>query len=120
MNVRYRPGYDQAGRRSCHAIPGRHSLRCVARPSWTFVLWGMWHGLFLWFERLKVVNHLLLRCPRIFRTAYAGLIVLVGWVLFRADSLPNAMAFIGRMFGIPSSTSVSDGLICERSLDPPR
>jgi alginate O-acetyltransferase complex protein AlgI len=75
--------------------------------SWTFVLWGMWHGLFLWFERLKVVNHLLLRCPRVIRTAYAGLIVLVGWVLFRADSLPHAMAFIGRMFGIVGAGSQS-------------
>ena len=68
--------------------------------SWTFILWGLWHGLFLWFERLKVVNHLLLRCPRAIRNAYAVLIVLVGWVLFRADSLQHAMAFIGRMFGI--------------------
>jgi alginate O-acetyltransferase complex protein AlgI len=68
--------------------------------SWTFILWGMWHGLFLWFERLKVVNHVLLRCPRVFRTAYAALIVLVGWVLFRADSLQHALAYLGRMFGI--------------------
>jgi alginate O-acetyltransferase complex protein AlgI len=73
--------------------------------SWTFILWGMWHGLFLWFERLKVVNQLLLRCPRVFRNAYAELIVLIGWVLFRADSLQHAMAFIGRMFGIIGAES---------------
>ena len=43
MNVRYRPGYDQAGRDSCHAIPGRHSgqsRRCTLAhpvPGWTVI-----------------------------------------------------------------------------------
>jgi alginate O-acetyltransferase complex protein AlgI len=68
--------------------------------SWTFVLWGLWHGFFLWLERVKAVNRLLSLSPWAVRNFYAALIVLIGWVLFRADSLRYAVTFIGRMFGI--------------------
>ena len=68
--------------------------------SWTFILWGLWHGFFLWFERLKGASRVLSLCPWAIRNAYAMLIVLIGWVMFRSDSLDYAVSFAGRMFGV--------------------
>jgi alginate O-acetyltransferase complex protein AlgI len=72
--------------------------------SWNFVIWGMWHGLFLSIERLSAVDFVLSRSPRIIRNLYALLIVMVGWVFFRAASLELALDMISRMFGLQSGT----------------
>lgn len=48
--------------------------------NWTFVVWGAWHGLFLIIER---------RVGSLGRVR-TFLVVLVGWVFFRATSLRNA------------------------------
>jgi alginate O-acetyltransferase complex protein AlgI len=66
--------------------------------SWTFVAWGMFHGVFLVLERLGVGN-LLLRAPRGLAHAYAVVVVLFGWVLFRAPDFPSAWAYLGGMLG---------------------
>jgi alginate O-acetyltransferase complex protein AlgI len=67
--------------------------------SWNFVIWGAWHGLFLIFERaflLKILNKL----PALFNLIYAYLVVLIGWVFFRADDLHSAKTYISTMFGL--------------------
>lgn len=67
--------------------------------SWNFVVWGMFHGLFLILERLGLLR-VLERCPRMLRHAYAILLIVISWVFFRALTLPYAFAFLGAMFGI--------------------
>ena len=67
--------------------------------SWTFVLWGLYHGIFLVLERTRF-GAFLGRLPRPLRHLYALLAVLVGWVLFRAESLPQAVAFLATMAGL--------------------
>src|ERR1051325_4071724 len=64
--------------------------------AWTFVIWGLYHGAFLLLERFGL-GRLLARAPRPVGHAYALLVVLVGWVLFRAESLPQALAYLGAM-----------------------
>jgi alginate O-acetyltransferase complex protein AlgI len=66
--------------------------------SWNFVIWGLIHGLFLVSERLGLTR-LLGRAPLPVRHMYALLVVLVGWVFFRATTLPEAVAYLGSMFG---------------------
>ena len=68
--------------------------------SWNFIIWGLWHGLFLSLERLPIVATLLDRTPRVLRTGYVLLVVLIGWVFFRAPTLDAALHYLGRMFGI--------------------
>lgn len=68
--------------------------------SWNFIIWGLWHGLFLSLERIAIVATLLDRTPRVLRTGYMLLVVLIGWVFFRAPSLDAALHYLGRMFGI--------------------
>lgn len=64
--------------------------------AWTFVLWGAYHGLLLVLERLGFEN-LLRRSPRFLRHIYTMLAVVFGWVLFRAESVPQAISIMKRM-----------------------
>jgi len=67
--------------------------------SWTFVVWGLYHGAFLVLERTSF-GGLLAGLPRLLRHGYALLVVAVGWVLFRADTFPAAVAFLRAMCGL--------------------
>ena len=79
--------------------------------SWNFVIWGVFHGAFLVVERLGLAR-LTMRWPRVLRHAYLMLVVMVGWVFFRADTLPGAAAFLRAMFGFnltPEPTPLTVG-----------
>jgi alginate O-acetyltransferase complex protein AlgI len=65
--------------------------------AWTFVLWGAYHGAFLLIERVGL-GKALARAPAPVGHAYAMLVVLVGWVLFRSPDLPHALIYLGAMF----------------------
>jgi alginate O-acetyltransferase complex protein AlgI len=66
--------------------------------SWNFVIWGLFHGTFLVVERLGLADAIT-RVWKPVRHAYLLLVVMVGWVFFRADSLPGALAFLNAMAG---------------------
>jgi len=66
--------------------------------SWNFVVWGLFHGAFLVMERSGVKN-LIGRSPRPLRHVYVMLVAMVGWVFFRAETLPQALAVLGAMAG---------------------
>jgi alginate O-acetyltransferase complex protein AlgI len=64
--------------------------------AWRFIVWGLYHGAFLMLERFGL-GRLLERAPRPARHLYAVLVVMVGWVFFRADSLRQALNYLGEM-----------------------
>lgn len=63
----------------------------------TFVLWGLYNGLFLILERI-FLGDLLNKIPKFLTHAYALLVVLIGWVLFRADNISQAFDYLSVMF----------------------
>lgn len=63
--------------------------------SWNFVLWGMYHGFFQIVERLGLEK--VLKKYKIFSHLYCLVTVLVGWVLFRVESLSEGLRVIARM-----------------------
>ncbi len=67
--------------------------------SWTFVLWGLWHGLFLVLERAGL-KRALGRLPAVVGWAYALTTVMLGWVLFRAPTLPAAVQVWRGLIGL--------------------
>jgi alginate O-acetyltransferase complex protein AlgI len=67
--------------------------------SWTFVLWGMFHGTFIMLERV-VLRGPLERVPAAVSWAYAMLVVMVGWVLFRTKNLDHAWEILSAMLGM--------------------
>ena len=65
--------------------------------SWNFIIWGLFHGAFLVMERgvrwggggeVKVFRHI-----------YVWSIVMVAWVFFRAETLPQAISYLSVMSG---------------------
>lgn len=69
--------------------------------SWTFVIWGAYHGFFLICDRL-FLDKLLQPAGRLVRTALTFVIAVIGWVLFRADSLQQAVHYIAKMLRLRS------------------
>jgi len=66
--------------------------------SWTFVVWGLYHGLFLVIERLssRVAPG---RLPAALGHVYTLLAVMGGWVLFRSETFSQAGDFFTAMAG---------------------
>ena len=60
--------------------------------NWTFVLWGLYHGFFQIIERVGFGK--VLKKSKIFGTVYCLLVVIFGWVLFRADTITDAIRYI--------------------------
>lgn len=63
--------------------------------SWTYVAWGGYYGLFLCLERMGL-NHVLEKNVLFSRT-YTLLVIMVGWVIFRSESLSYAAEYLGSM-----------------------
>ena len=67
--------------------------------SWTFVAWGLFHGIFLVLEKTPwgAVLEIL---PRPLRHLYAVFVVMMGWVLFRTDTFQMAANYFSALFGL--------------------
>src|SRR5687768_10410935 len=61
--------------------------------AWTFVAWGLYHGMFLVLERVGWARTLE-RGPPALRHVYVLLAVMVGWVLFRSETLAGAVGYL--------------------------
>jgi len=75
--------------------------------SWNFVVWGLWHGVFLVVERIAgsrthsrpgPSDGGVLQWP-IWNHVYVMLVVMIGWVFFRAETLPSATAYLWALAG---------------------
>lgn len=71
---------------------------------WNFVAWGLYHGFFLVIERAASP---MLPTPiwRPLRHLYLLLTILIGWVLFRADTLSEASTVLQAMAGLGSAVA---------------
>lgn len=61
--------------------------------NWTFVAWGLYHGLFLVAERVSGLRRLPETRWMVFRRVFTLVIVIFGWVLFRSESLAAALNY---------------------------
>ncbi|MDR1618231.1 MAG: MBOAT family protein [Treponema sp.] len=70
----------------------------------SFIAWGLWHGFFLIAERLLRIREA--NGPFVpLRRLVTMLIVIIGWVFFRAEGLQNALKYLGVMFGLMRNIS---------------
>jgi alginate O-acetyltransferase complex protein AlgI len=67
--------------------------------SWTFVVWGAYHGTLLAWERWLGKHSVYDRLPRPARIAVTFVLVLFSWVLFRSDNFHDALRYLRAMFG---------------------
>ena len=66
--------------------------------SWNFVLWGVFYGVLLVFEKLFLLKRLK-KAPAFIGHIYTMLAVLLGWVLFAFDDFGKGFAFLKVMLG---------------------
>lgn len=64
--------------------------------AWSFVFWGAYHGAFLILERLGL-GRALSALPRVFQHFYLLLVVVLGWIPFRAETFAQTFDFYGAM-----------------------
>ena len=87
--------------------------------SWNFLVWGLYHGIFLILDRIflrQMLGHLPKWISRIFTFSW----VLVGWVFFAIEDFNMALEFLGRIAhpGLLSLSawSVELGLLSVKSI----
>lgn len=66
--------------------------------SWNFVVWGLYYGFILFFEKL-FLKEILDKLPVFFSRIYCMLIVIVGWVFFAIEDIAAAKNYLFTMFG---------------------
>lgn len=65
--------------------------------NWTFVIWGLYHGCFLVLERNRLGKYLQSRLPMLVKHLYVILVVFIGWVFFRSETLAYALGYLKAM-----------------------
>lgn len=71
--------------------------------SFNFILWGLWHGLFLIIERVFLGKVLEKNKLKFLNHIYVILVFVLGWVLFRANNLSQALDLYKLMFSYKES-----------------
>ncbi len=73
--------------------------------SWNFIIWGLWHGVFIIFEKRtnwhEAKDNFILRCTQ---HAYTILVFTIGWVFFRAENMDKAVTYLQGMLGLVDLT----------------
>ena len=65
--------------------------------AWTFIFWGLYHGLFLVLDKvgLKKILSKMGKLPSVVLTFF---VAMMGWVFFRAENMGYAFSYIRKMF----------------------
>lgn len=72
--------------------------------NWTFICWGLLYFVLLMFEKLTGFH----KKSGWYMHVYTMFFVMLGWVIFRADSITAALRYMGNMFGI-GAAGIVDG-----------
>ena len=70
--------------------------------AWTFVLWGILHGLMLCLENFSWVE----KIPRKLRWFFTFTFINLAWVLFRSNSIPAAFMFYQKLFSFTNKGKI--------------
>ena len=74
--------------------------------SWNYVLWGLFHGFFILVER-SPVGHFQRKLWSPIQTLLTIVVLLIGFVIFRCETLSAATHYLIVMFGMSSETTTA-------------
>ena len=78
--------------------------------SWNFVVWGLFHGVFIVLERLGG-NTYLQKAPRLLQHGYTLIVVMLAWVFFRIEDFPESLRFMASLFTFPNGTTAMNSYL---------
>ncbi len=70
--------------------------------TWNLVIWGLYHGAFIALERAGLASTIK-QLPPPLRHVYLVVVVMIGWVFFRAESVLAALVFLNALAGLQTS-----------------
>ncbi len=73
--------------------------------NWTFIVWGLLYFVLLAIEKNIGIAEKEGKFINLAKWLYTMLFVIIGWVIFRAESLGIAINYIGYMFGVNNQTA---------------
>ena len=80
--------------------------------SWNFIFWGLMYFVLLVFEKLTgIPNRLTGSWQKLAYRLFTLLMVMVGWIFFRAEDLPSAVEFCAGLTGLAGNALWSDSVI---------
>ncbi len=65
--------------------------------SWNFILWGLYYGFILLIEKF-LIGKFIKKLPNVIRHIYSLFIIIIGWVIFRIESLHELLPILKNMF----------------------
>jgi len=72
--------------------------------AWTFVVWGLIHGLMMAIERGVAKRRFYRAAPDLAKSGVTFLVVLAAWVFFRSATLGEAARYLGALCGFGEAT----------------
>jgi alginate O-acetyltransferase complex protein AlgI len=76
---------------------------------WTYLVFGLYHGFFMIIERTDGMKRFMAR-SQLMRHVYALLILMIGYVIFRTESLSYSGVMLAAMFGFPRGTGLGQNV----------
>ena len=77
--------------------------------NWTFFVWGFMYFVLLTVEKLTGMDKKQGKVINVFKWIYTMIFVVIGWVIFRAESMGDALIYLASMFGVNHNT-FTDGM----------
>ena len=71
--------------------------------NWTFVTWGLYYGILIALEKAFLQKYLD-KVPKFCRHIYLILLVMIGWVFFRAENIVQAYEYIKVLLGLGANS----------------
>lgn len=78
--------------------------------SWSFILWGVYFGLFIALERAALMERLK-KAPAFLQNIYLLVVVLIGWIFFRSENISYAFLYFRRLMGAGVPTNMVNPLL---------
>jgi alginate O-acetyltransferase complex protein AlgI len=75
--------------------------------AWNFIAWGLYFGLLLMLEKF-IIGRYLQKLWQPLQHIYALLFIVLGWLLFRAETLSYALSYLTVMFGLTGQPLISN------------
>ena len=82
--------------------------------NWTFILWGVFHGVLLFVERVTGYRNIKENQWVVLRRVLLVFTVMVSWIMFRVETVTDAMTFYKTMF-IFDSLSIEPSILAALS-----